>query len=98
MERKRKLKGLSSKKKNSKKVSFKMFAPEAKKVSLAGDFNNWDMNSHLFKKDSKGFYVDVAWVLAEYCQKDGINYDAIKRRYENASNNSGIALSEVLYR
>ena len=56
MERKRKLKGLSSKKKNSKKVSFKMFAPEAKKVSLAGDFNNWDMNSHLFKKDSKGLW------------------------------------------
>ena len=36
------------------------------------------------KKDSKGFYSDVVWVLAEYCQKSIADYENIKRRNKNA--------------
>jgi 1,4-alpha-glucan branching enzyme len=38
----------------SKKVQFEFLAPEAEKVYLAGDFNNWDTNANLMKKDTKG--------------------------------------------
>jgi hypothetical protein len=48
------------------------------------------------KKDSKGFYSDVAWVLAEYCQKSIADYDKIKRRNENAYNKSGIAFNDAM--
>ena len=37
-----------------KRVNFKVSAPEAQNVFLAGDFNGWDVNSHPLKKDSKG--------------------------------------------
>jgi 1,4-alpha-glucan branching enzyme len=37
-----------------KKVQFEFLAPEAEKVYLAGDFNNWDTNANLMKKDKKG--------------------------------------------
>jgi len=36
---------------------FKLFAPQAKKVSLAGSFNNWDTKVLAAKKDSKGNWV-----------------------------------------
>ena len=48
------------------------------------------------KKDSKGFYTEVAWVLAEYCQKSISNYDEIKRRNEEAYHNSGLAFSDAI--
>jgi hypothetical protein len=48
------------------------------------------------KKDSKGFYVDVVWVLSEYCQKDIPNYDDIKRRYDEAYHNSGVAFADTI--
>jgi 1,4-alpha-glucan branching enzyme len=38
------------------KVTFKVRAPDAKKVQLAGDFNNWDPNSHPMEKDEEGFW------------------------------------------
>ena len=41
------------KKKTARKVNFTMEAPEAQNVSLAGDFNNWDISSHPLKA-SKG--------------------------------------------
>jgi len=61
----------------TKKVGFQLFAPEAQKVTLAGDFNDWDVNTIQMKKDSKGtwkasvslpsgryeyrFWVDAVW-------------------------------------
>ena len=61
----------------TKKVQFNLFAPEAKRVFLAGDFNNWDVDSLQMKKASKGtwetsftltpgrheyrFWVDGVW-------------------------------------
>lgn len=40
-------------KKNS-SVEFKLFAPDAKKVSLAGSFNKWNPSALKLKKDTKG--------------------------------------------
>jgi 1,4-alpha-glucan branching enzyme len=67
--------------KNSKtktnQVLFGLFAPEAQKMSLAGDFNGWDINGLPMKKDDEGnwtisvnlgpgryeyrFYADGTW-------------------------------------
>lgn len=35
-------------------TEFKFFAPQAKKVTLAGSFNNWNTKELSAKKDSKG--------------------------------------------
>ena len=36
------------------KVQFNLYAPEAERVHLAGDFNNWDADHLLMKRDKKG--------------------------------------------
>jgi len=38
----------------TKKVRFNLYAPEAERVILAGDFNNWDVDNLLMKRDKKG--------------------------------------------
>ena len=38
------------------RVTFKVQAPEAQKVLLMGDFNNWDPKTHVMKKDKKGLW------------------------------------------
>ena len=38
------------------KIQFAFPAPEAKKVALAGDFNNWDPLANPMKKDKKGVW------------------------------------------
>ena len=61
----------------SKRVRFDFYAPEAQWVTLAGDFNSWDVNALPMKKDKEGnwkttlnlapgryeyrFYVDGVW-------------------------------------
>ncbi|MCU0651215.1 MAG: isoamylase early set domain-containing protein [Candidatus Omnitrophica bacterium] len=61
-----------------KSTSFELFAPQAKRVSVAGSFNNWDTKKVTAKKDTKGiwtvkmslkpgryeykFFVDGSWV------------------------------------
>jgi len=61
-----------------KTVLFKFFSQKAKKVYLAGSFNNWDTTQFAAKKDTKGnwtvkvdlkpgkyeykFFVDGSWV------------------------------------
>jgi len=40
----------------TKKVQFEFLAPEEKEVYLAGNFNNWDANTHPMKKDKKGIW------------------------------------------
>jgi len=39
------------------RISFKLEAPEAKQVSLMGDFNNWNPKTHVMKKDKKGVWI-----------------------------------------
>ncbi|MCM8796765.1 MAG: isoamylase early set domain-containing protein [Candidatus Omnitrophica bacterium] len=66
-----------------KSVEFKLFAPQAKRVNLAGSFNNWDAKELAAKKDTKGnwmvklnlkpgryeykFIVDGSWVNDPKC-------------------------------
>ncbi len=61
----------------AKPVEFRLYAPQAKCVNLAGSFNGWDTKTNNTKKDSKGnwstkvslepgkheykFFVDGAW-------------------------------------
>ncbi len=40
----------------TKKVQFNLYFPDAERVSLAGDFNNWDIVSLPMKKDGDGFW------------------------------------------
>ena len=61
----------------TKRVRFDLHAPQAQEVSLAGEFNGWDVNSLPMKKDKRGtwkvgialspgryeyrFFVDGTW-------------------------------------
>jgi len=67
----------------SKTVEFKLYAPKAKKVALAGSFNKWDIARSNARNDSRGnwlvkanlkpgrheykFWVDGAWVNDPRC-------------------------------
>jgi len=71
--------------KAAKIAEFKLYAPQAKKVSLVGSFNNWDTKSLSAKKDSKGnwavnvslkpgrheykFFVDGSWINDPNCSQ-----------------------------
>ena len=53
------VKKIRSKKSESKmeelqKVNFSLLAPDAQNVSLAGDFNDWNVTTHLLQKVSNG--------------------------------------------
>ena len=41
---------------SKKRVAFKYYAPAAETVCLAGDFNLWDPEARLLKKDGKGWW------------------------------------------
>lgn len=67
----------------AKPTEFRFFAPQAKRVSLAGNFNNWDTKALTAKKDSRGnwsvkvnlrpgryeykFVVDGTWLNDPRC-------------------------------
>lgn len=67
----------------NKTTEFKLYAPQAKRVSLAGNFNSWDTQSLSAKKDSRGnwivkvnlkpgtyeykFFVDGSWFNDPRC-------------------------------
>lgn len=55
-ERRKKMAKKSTKntKTKAKQVRFDLFAPEAHKISLAGDFNGWDINILPMEKDNEG--------------------------------------------
>lgn len=69
----------------AKTAEFTFYAPQAKKVSLAGSFNNWDTKALTAKRDSRGnwtvkaslkpgrheykFFVDGTWVSDPRCSK-----------------------------
>jgi len=72
-----------------KEVDFKLYAPEAQSVKLAGDFNDWNTDSIPLKKDKKGiwkkklgllpgrheykFFVDSCWVEDPNCPERTTN-------------------------
>ena len=43
-----------------KSVELKLYAPQAKRVSVAGSFNDWDTNSLQAKKDKSGSWIVTA--------------------------------------
>lgn len=67
----------------AKPVEFRLYAPQAKMVNLAGNFNKWDTQALCAKKDSKGnwkvklslkpgryeykFLVDGSWINDPKC-------------------------------
>jgi 1,4-alpha-glucan branching enzyme len=67
----------------SRPTEFKLYAPQAKKVSLAGSFNKWNTRTLSAKKDSQGnwsvkvslnpgryeykFLVDGSWINDPRC-------------------------------
>ena len=46
----------NTRKKNHKRITFKLHAPEARSVLLAGDFNSWEPEMHPLKKSSNGLW------------------------------------------
>ncbi len=51
----------------TKPTEFKLYAPGAKKVTVAGTFNKWDARKLLAKKDSKGNWLaKVALMPGKY--------------------------------
>jgi len=63
----------------SKKVRFNLYAPEAERVFLAGDFNNWDVDNLPMKKAKKGTWeTSFALPLGRYEYRfrvDGVWHD-----------------------
>jgi 1,4-alpha-glucan branching enzyme len=47
---------MAVKKSSTKKITFKISAPNAKDVRLAGDFNSWDASSASLKKSKDGLW------------------------------------------
>ncbi|MCM8780287.1 MAG: glycogen-binding domain-containing protein [Candidatus Omnitrophica bacterium] len=74
---------------NKKDVEFRLYAPDAKNVALAGDFNKWNPVSMKMKKDGKGtwkakvaltsgrheykFVVDGNWWTDPACKSNTTN-------------------------
>ncbi len=44
----------SSQKTGRRRVNFSFYAPQAKEVSLVGDFNEWNAKKHMMKKGNQG--------------------------------------------
>ena len=77
------------KSKTAKKVEFKISAPQASWVGVAGDFNNWKPDSLSAKKDKCGiwkaaasvatgtyeykFVIDGSWLVDPTCSRRTIN-------------------------
>ena len=56
MFKKKNVKAGAARKVNYKRITFKLHAPNAQRVSLAGDFNSWDQEMHPLKKSSAGLW------------------------------------------
>lgn len=48
--------------KNTQIIEFTFFAPQASKVYVAGNFNNWKTNEYLLKKDKDGMWRTSIWL------------------------------------
>lgn len=63
----------------TKRVRFDLYAPGAKKVTLVGNFNRWDVNSLPMKRDRKGTWkASISLEPGRYEYRfwiDGVWYD-----------------------
>ena len=69
MGKNKKSKGVENEKEILKQVSFRVSAPEAQNVSLAGNFNDWDKNCHILERDPDGtweIHIDLMPGKYEY--------------------------------
>ncbi|MGE5279798.1 MAG: isoamylase early set domain-containing protein [Deltaproteobacteria bacterium] len=73
----------------AKKIEFKITAPDANWVGVAGDFNRWDPASLTAKRDRKGlwkasvsvpsgtyeykFVIDGNWITDPKCSRRSVN-------------------------
>lgn len=48
---------ISRGKAEKRRVTFKVRAPSAQEVAVAGDFNNWNNRLHPLKKDEEGYWM-----------------------------------------
>jgi 1,4-alpha-glucan branching enzyme len=74
---------MAVKKSLPKKVTFKVNAPDAKDVRLAGDFNSWDASSASLKKSKNGVWkrdlslksgrYEYKYLIDGQWQKDPLN-------------------------
>lgn len=74
-----------------KKVRFELNAPSAKKVLLAGDFNNWDKKGIPLKKNKSGLWVadlnlkpgkyEYKFIVDGQWQKDQLNKASVNNPY-----------------
>lgn len=56
------------------KASFKVYHPEAQTVSLAGSFNEWNVNANPMKKDADGFWtIELELIPGKYQYKYVVN-------------------------
>ena len=51
-----------SKKAGRRRVSFTFYAPQANKVMLLGDFNNWKAGASPMKKDTDGLWQKISYL------------------------------------
>ena len=57
---------MAPKKLSKNRWQFKVYAPSAQKVSLVGDFNKWDTEKNIMKRDSGGIYECTVSGLKTY--------------------------------
>lgn len=79
------------KKSASKKVTFKIGAPNAREVKLAGDFNSWDPSKTLLKKTKDGVWqrdltlnsgrYEYKYLVDGEWRKDPSNNSFVKNTY-----------------
>ena len=53
---------------NGNKVTFKYMAPDADSISLAGSFNEWNLNANPMIKDANGFWIIELELIPGYYQ------------------------------
>jgi len=46
-----------------KAITFRLYAPEAENVSIAGSFNDWNVSSHPMKRSQKRENGYIYWLL-----------------------------------
>ena len=49
----------AEKKAQNKRITFKLESTGGKEAILVGDFNGWDENKHIMKKDKKGMWTKI---------------------------------------
>jgi 1,4-alpha-glucan branching enzyme len=84
------------KKTEKKRITFKLEATGGKEAILVGDFNGWDENKHIMKKDKKGMWTKIVtlapgrheykFVVDGYWQNDPGNDQVVTNSFGTLNN------------